>query len=179
MKIEMHDAAEIQAVAMEGSFREPVVQAALATELRSEELQTAAQPQQHVPNKRTTVWQALSHGAQLYFCACGLIHTLLADRSPCFVCAAWDVADEHLANWFGLNESKYEWAVREYYWQQRQEKEQNELLQSSSVQVRCGHIQVCLQPTAVMHQQCKNVLLADGTWLQHSPLTRHTGRGRK
>lgn len=33
------------------------------------------------------------------------------------------MADEHLANLFGLNESKYEWAVREYYWQKRQEEE--------------------------------------------------------
>jgi len=37
---------------------------------------------------------------------------------------AWDVADEHLANLFGLNQSKYEWAVQEYYWQKRQEDEQ-------------------------------------------------------
>ena len=50
-------------------------------------------------------------------------------------CAAWDVADEHLANWFGLNESKYEWAVREYYWQKREEEEQNEILQTAAVQV--------------------------------------------
>ncbi len=37
---------------------------------------------------------------------------------------AWDVADEHLANLFGLNQSKYEWAVQEYYWQKRQEDEE-------------------------------------------------------
>ena len=57
----------------------------------------------------------------------------------CF--AAWDVADEHLANLFGLNESKYEWAVREYYWQKRQEKEHIcEVLNSSPSQVnRDGH----------------------------------------
>ena len=36
------------------------------------------------------------------------------------------MADEHLANWFGLNESKYEWAVREYYWQKRQEEEEEQ-----------------------------------------------------
>ena len=43
------------------------------------------------------------------------------------------MADEHLANWFGLNESKYEWAVREYYWQKRQEEEEHaaEVPQSS------------------------------------------------
>ena len=51
--------------------------------------------------------------------------------------AAWDVADEHLANWFGLNESKYEWAVREYYWQKRQEEEeQAETIQTSRSQVQ-------------------------------------------
>lgn len=38
--------------------------------------------------------------------------------------AAWDVADTHLANLFGLNESKYEWAVREYHYQKRMEAEE-------------------------------------------------------
>ena len=52
------------------------------------------------------------------------------------MCAAWDVADTHLANLFGLNESKYEWAVREYYYQKRMEAEeaaQAEQQQSSQV----------------------------------------------
>mmetsp|Transcript_2866 Transcript_2866/g.3224 ORF Transcript_2866/g.3224 Transcript_2866/m.3224 type:complete len:124 (+) Transcript_2866:109-480(+) len=33
----------------------------------------------------------------------------------------WEVIDEHLADLFGLNESKYQWAVDEVYYQQREE----------------------------------------------------------
>ena len=47
--------------------------------------------------------------------------------------AAWDVADEHLANFFGLNESKYEWAVREYYYQKRVEQEEANLAMEKEV----------------------------------------------
>lgn len=51
--------------------------------------------------------------------------------------AAWDVADTHLANLFGLNESKYEWAVREYYYQKRMEAEdEKQAGQRSNSQVR-------------------------------------------
>lgn len=50
-------------------------------------------------------------------------------------CAAWDVADAHLANLFGLNESKYEWAVREYYYQKRMEAENVEAKQQANSQV--------------------------------------------
>ncbi|KAL3152307.1 hypothetical protein ABBQ32_001378 [Trebouxia sp. C0010 RCD-2024] len=98
MNIQFHDAAEIQAVAMEDSLQEPVVQTALATELASEAVLAPTEHQHATWNRWTTVLKALNH--------------------------AWDVADEHLANWFGLNESKYEWAVREYYWQKRQEEEE-------------------------------------------------------
>ena len=53
------------------------------------------------------------------------------------VCAAWDVADTHLANLFGLNESKYEWAVREYYYQKRMEAEEiTQVVQQQRSQVR-------------------------------------------
>lgn len=58
---------------------------------------------------------------------------------------AWDVADEHLANLFGLNQSKYEWAVQEYYWQKRQEDEQvKQAIQSTRSQVctSCGKLEV-------------------------------------
>ncbi|KAK9816565.1 hypothetical protein WJX72_002055 [[Myrmecia] bisecta] len=34
---------------------------------------------------------------------------------------AWDFADDQLAYLFGLDESKYEWAVREHLYQKRQE----------------------------------------------------------
>ena len=64
MKIEMHNAAEIHAEAMEDSFHELVVQAALATELQSEAVQTAAQPRQQASSKWTAVWQAMTHGQQ-------------------------------------------------------------------------------------------------------------------
>ena len=58
------------------------------------------------------------------------------------------MADEHLANWFGLNESKYEWAVREYYWQKRQEEEeeQSETPQSSRPPVQSAALHVCHSP---------------------------------
>ncbi len=50
--------------------------------------------------------------------------------------AAWDIADEQLATLFGLNESKYEWAVREYYWQKRQEEEHsNQATQTTGLAV--------------------------------------------
>ena len=49
---------------------------------------------------------------------------------------AWDVADDHLAILFGLNQSKYEWAIQEYYWQKRQADEQmKQAVQSSRSQV--------------------------------------------
>ncbi len=58
---------------------------------------------------------------------------------------AWDVADEHLANLFGLNQSKYEWAVQEYYWQKRQEDEEvKQAVHSTSSQVctSCSKLEV-------------------------------------
>ena len=62
MNIEVRDAAEIQAVAMEDSLQEPVVQTALATELASEAFQAPTQTQGTASNRWTTVWQTLTHG---------------------------------------------------------------------------------------------------------------------
>lgn len=144
MNIEVHDAAEIQVVAMEDSLQEPVVQRVLATEVAAEAVQAPTEQHHAAPNRWTTVWQALSHGQCVQLTATGwglsdLLIFCLFDHS-----AAWDVADEHLANLFGLNESKYEWAVREYYWQKRQEEEeQAETPQSSRPQVQSAFWHVC------------------------------------
>lgn len=62
MNIRLHDAAEIQAVAMEDSLQEPVVQTALATELSSEAVQAPNEHQPAAGNRWTIVWQALTHG---------------------------------------------------------------------------------------------------------------------
>lgn len=69
---------------------------------------------------------------------CNLAHPAVVSISAALALkaaahAAWDVADTHLANLFGLNESKYEWAVREYYYQKRLEQEaQDEAVQHAS-----------------------------------------------
>lgn len=62
MNVEVHDAAEIQAVAMEDSMQEPVVQRALATEVAAEAVQAPTEHQNGASNRWTTVWQALTHG---------------------------------------------------------------------------------------------------------------------
>lgn len=62
MNIQFHNAAEIQAVAMEDSLQEPVVQTALATELTSEAVLAPTEYQHATWNRWTTVWKALSHG---------------------------------------------------------------------------------------------------------------------
>lgn len=33
--------------------------------------------------------------------------------------SGWNIVDEKLADFFGLNESKYQWAVDEYYYQKQ------------------------------------------------------------
>ena len=62
MNMEMHDAAEIQAVAMQNSLQEPVVQSALATELATEAVQAPVEHQHAASNRWSTGWQALTHG---------------------------------------------------------------------------------------------------------------------
>ena len=62
MNIQVHDAAEIEAVAMEDCLQEPVVQTALATELASEAVLAPTEQQHPTFNRWTTVWQALTHG---------------------------------------------------------------------------------------------------------------------
>ena len=62
MNFQVHDAAEIQAVAMEDSLQEPVVQTALATELASDAVLAPTEHQHATFNRWTTVWQALTHG---------------------------------------------------------------------------------------------------------------------
>ncbi|DBA81507.1 hypothetical protein WJX77_006300 [Trebouxia sp. C0004] len=107
-----HTAAEIEAVSAEDIFHDvllPATHDAPIVDLQADE--PAAQSRPSTSGKRTGVWRALT--------------------------TAWDVADEHLANLFGLNQSKYEWAVQEYYWQKRQEDEQvKQAVRSSRSQVQ-------------------------------------------
>ena len=71
------------------------------------------------------------------------------------------MADEHLADWFGLNESKYEWAVREYYWQKRQEEEeQAETIQTSRPPVPSAKVHVCRSACFFTARDCMPCLQA-------------------
>ncbi|DBA91005.1 hypothetical protein WJX79_006780 [Trebouxia sp. C0005] len=105
-------AAEIEAVSVEDSFHEillPATYDAGVVDLQADE--SAAQSQPSTSGKWTGLWRALT--------------------------TAWGVADEHLANLFGLNQSKYEWAVQEYHWQKRQEDERvKQAVQSTKSQVQ-------------------------------------------
>ena len=45
-----------------------------------------------------------------WFLSCGLLRVLF-----CGFLAAHSSLDEYLADWFGLNQSKYQWALDDYY----------------------------------------------------------------
>ncbi|KAL0051164.1 hypothetical protein WJX82_002944 [Trebouxia sp. C0006] len=103
-----HAAAEIEAVSAEYSFHDILLPATHdAAVVDLQADESAAQSRPPMSGKWTGVWRAFT------------------------------TADEHLANLFGLNQSKYEWAIQEYYWQKRQADEQmKQAVQSSRSQVQ-------------------------------------------
>mmetsp|Transcript_16600 Transcript_16600/g.22899 ORF Transcript_16600/g.22899 Transcript_16600/m.22899 type:complete len:113 (-) Transcript_16600:198-536(-) len=58
-------------------------------------------------------------------------------RSWIRICAGWEYFEEHLADFFGLNDSKYQWAVDEYF----REHEERERRRQQLLARRAAHLE--------------------------------------